>query len=423
MLRIGAVLIALAAAAHAGRGGKVRSGGGGNWHLPYPLLPYNGEITGDWMAIQQEAGRLFDRVLWMNASVEVTGHIWMYPRQAQYYHRIISRLPNGTQMCEAGFGSGLSTLGYLRANPGLKLTTFDLWEDTQGRFGFDPVMHERKKLAEKELLSHFADRWTLVKGNSYETIPAFFERNGHVKCDVVHVDGNHTRGGVLTDLVFFQPQVAPDHLVLMDDLQYRDIQRALGDFSSAVDDAHCFRTDRRDLRFTGRLTSKKNRKNWCHFTFRRDWSPDEGYLKYFHQITGRDIPPSIVRMAQDQAAKAKGQPKEANKHQATGEGAGAEDDAERPPPPSTPRTFGSAKEAAQAAVDAAAEASAAAKRANDAAAAAAAAAGIPFNIPTHGEGAASSESTLPVAVTLIAAFTVIGGVVFAATRGRARGRH
>eukprot|EP01062_Namystynia_karyoxenos_P063754 TRINITY_DN56556_c0_g1_i1.p1 TRINITY_DN56556_c0_g1~~TRINITY_DN56556_c0_g1_i1.p1 ORF type:complete len:465 (+),score=72.23 TRINITY_DN56556_c0_g1_i1:66-1397(+) len=318
---IAALAGVLTASCHGARGPKTRrgTGAGSAWHLSYPLLPYSGNVSQSWLDVQREAGQLFDRVLYMNVTVEVTGHIWMYPRQAQYYHQVISDLPNGTQMCEAGFGSGLSTLGYLRANRGIRLITFDLWDDTQGRFGFDPVLHQRKVVAEAELLRHFSDRWTLVKGNSFVTIPQFFERNPHVRCDVVHVDGNHTRGGVLTDLAFFQPQVAPSHLVLMDDLQYREIQGALADFSVAVENATCFRTDRRDLRFTGRLTSKKNRKNWCHFTFRRDWAPDEEFINRFLLVTGRHLPPSVLRMARAAAARARAEPRTVNRHAARAE--------------------------------------------------------------------------------------------------------
>eukprot|EP01062_Namystynia_karyoxenos_P046379 TRINITY_DN34713_c0_g1_i1.p1 TRINITY_DN34713_c0_g1~~TRINITY_DN34713_c0_g1_i1.p1 ORF type:complete len:411 (+),score=125.21 TRINITY_DN34713_c0_g1_i1:83-1234(+) len=296
---LGACLVAcaLAPGASASRRG---------WRLPLPLLPYPGNRTAEWTAVAREAGDLFNGVHRINASIEVTGHIWMYPRQSQYYHQAIAQLPPGAQMCEVGFGSGLSTLGYLRANPTLRLLTFDLWDDTQGRFGYDPVMHQRKVYAEGQLLRHFRDRWTLVKGNSYSGIPRYFLDHPEVRCDVVHIDGNHTRGGVLTDLVFFQPLVPARHFVLMDDLQYRDIQGALRDFHSAggLQDGVCFHTDRRDVAFTGRHASRRSRKNWCHFAFKRTWAPDYPFEVLFLRVTGREIPPAVLHMARAAAAAA-----------------------------------------------------------------------------------------------------------------------
>eukprot|EP01064_Diplonema_japonicum_P014051 TRINITY_DN21573_c0_g1_i1.p1 TRINITY_DN21573_c0_g1~~TRINITY_DN21573_c0_g1_i1.p1 ORF type:complete len:389 (+),score=60.88 TRINITY_DN21573_c0_g1_i1:44-1168(+) len=285
-----AILAALVPAALTRKGSR---GGAKKWALrTVPLMYFNGEGVDmkSFTDIKHEARELFGRVLNMNRTVEVTGHIWMFPNQAQYYHKIVQAEKRGSTLCEVGFGSGLSSLGYLRSNPDIKLLTFDLWDDTMGRFGFDPVMHKRKELAADYLKSQFGDRWTLVKGDSYRTIPQYFLDNPSVMCDIIHVDGNHTRGGVLTDLVFFQTRAKRQHQVLIDDLQFVDVQNALLDAWKTIGFANCYKTLHRDLSFVGRKTNKHASKYWCRLMYNTSFEPDAEFKQNFLKVSGLPLP-------------------------------------------------------------------------------------------------------------------------------------
>ena len=216
----------------------------------------------------------------------------MFPDQASYYQHQISQMPQGGQMCEVGFGSGLSSLGYLRSNPNITLLTFDLWEDSQGRFGQDPYLKIRKEVGAEHLRSNFGDRWKLIKGDSRISIPEFVKQNPRYACDTIHIDGDHTRSGALVDLVFFQTLAKPLHTVLIDDLQFDVIQKAVQDFYSGLRQMDCYVTNNRDTWFLGRAGKKKATKYWCRLEFDLEWSVqrDPAFLGHFKEVTGMDLP-------------------------------------------------------------------------------------------------------------------------------------
>ncbi|KAJ9472265.1 hypothetical protein DIPPA_56920 [Diplonema papillatum] len=243
--------------------------------------------------VRQEAVEVFRQILNVNTSTEVTGHIWMFPQQAMSYHTTVQRHSNYTQICEVGFGCGLSSLGYLRANPTARLLTFDLWNDTLGRFGYDPVMAARKDLAAAYLRREFGDRWQLVKGDSYETIPSYFAKRPELGCDIIHIDGNHTEGGVLTDLLFFQTRARPNHIALIDDLQFHEIQDAFSMMLPALSYVACWQTKFRDLAFLGRKASANARKTWCKFRYDLAWSPGATFKARFNDVAGVTIPATM----------------------------------------------------------------------------------------------------------------------------------
>ena len=269
------------------------------WRFNAPLKKWtwdgvDNELFG---RVKAEARGLFGQLYDLNASVEVTGHIWMFPDQASFYQRQVQDMLPGQRLCEVGFGSGLSSLGYLRSNPNISLLTFDLWEDRKARWGDgDEYLKLRKEMGYAHLMKHFSDRWTLVKGDAKQTIPRYAATHGDTMCDVIHIDGEHTRGGILSDLMYFQTLANPLHTVLVDDLQFDDLQKGLRDFSDAIRMMDCYTTEKRDVKFTGHGRKRKSTKWWCRLEYNVSWSAETspGFPHYFTSLTNRKIPEVIM---------------------------------------------------------------------------------------------------------------------------------
>eukprot|EP00754_Rhynchopus_humris_P026243 Rhum_TRINITY_DN15003_c2_g5::Rhum_TRINITY_DN15003_c2_g5_i2::g.133085::m.133085 len=269
------------------------------WRFEAPLKRWTWEGVDHELygRVKAEARGLFGRLFDLNASVEVTGHIWMFPDQASFYQRQVQDMLPGQRLCEVGFGSGLSSLGYLRSNPNISLLTFDLWEDKRARWGDgDEYLKRRKEMGYEHLMKFFSNRWTLVKGDAKVTIPRYAAMHGNTMCDVIHIDGEHTRGGILSDLMYFQTLAKPLHTVLVDDLQFDDLQKGLRDFNDAIRLMDCYTTDKRDVKFTGPGRRKKSTKWWCRLEYNVSWSAETspGFPDYFTTLTNRTIPDVIM---------------------------------------------------------------------------------------------------------------------------------
>lgn len=107
--------------------------------------------------------------------------------------------PKVKTICETGFGSGISSLFWLNSAPNATLHTFDTEfpssavEFLQQRFGRERVM--------------------LHPGNSRDTLPTF-----GALCDIVSVDGDHSKGGSFNDIQLLHKNAHSDTVLLADDM-------------------------------------------------------------------------------------------------------------------------------------------------------------------------------------------------------------
>ena len=137
--------------------------------------------------------------------------------------------------------------------------------------------------------SQLGKRWQLIKGKSGEEIPRYFETHKEKLCDLIHVDGSHTREGVFSDLTFMQIRANKDHIVLVDDVQFPTIQLGILDAGEFLTSICCYKTRSRDLSFVGRRASVHAKKIWCRMTFNVSWIPSGAFKQRFASVTGYDI--------------------------------------------------------------------------------------------------------------------------------------
>ena len=275
---------------------------GRKWRLPSRLGRWRWEGVNQtaFDTLYLEARTLYHELVQVKPDVEVTGGIWHWIEQAAHYHTQVQQLKKGQRMCEVGFGAGLSTLGYLRANPDITLLTFDLWTDTQARqSATDEYLQQRKEISYKYLKKHFGDRWTLVKGDSKDEIPKYIAEHPGLECDLIHIDGEHTRKGLFIDLVYFQRLATLEHSVLIDDLQYDDLQRGVRDYAQGIRRYECFSTPKPNLHFevkaarVGKTRTRNALHHWCRLEYNLDFVPGDtpGWAELFSTLTsGRQLP-------------------------------------------------------------------------------------------------------------------------------------
>ena len=84
LLRVGSILSAIGLM----RAKRVKRGTGSIWMLKGVPVKLSNYRMGDneFRNAKRKAQELFHRVLSINQTVEVTGHVWMFPGQAWYYH-------------------------------------------------------------------------------------------------------------------------------------------------------------------------------------------------------------------------------------------------------------------------------------------------------------------------------------------------
>ena len=139
--------------------------------------------------------------------------------QSRFYYWL-ARRPWVKTICEIGFNAGHSTLQWLTGSDDTVVYSFDIGEYDYTR----PMAGYLNKT--------FPGRLHLTFGNSLETVPRFTATNRNVKCDVVVVDGGHTREVGLGDLRNMQVLANMQrHVLVFDDLPsgYAKFLTALGE--------------------------------------------------------------------------------------------------------------------------------------------------------------------------------------------------
>ena len=105
-----------------------------------------------------------------------------YSQQIPQQVEDLIKLSKGSniQVMEIGFNAGHSAEIFLKNNPTLKLTSFDLGS------------HDYLYTAKKYIDGAYPNRHTLILGDSTVTIPEYINNNPYKKFDLIFIDGGHS---------------------------------------------------------------------------------------------------------------------------------------------------------------------------------------------------------------------------------------
>ena len=115
---------------------------------------------------------------------------------------------------EIGFNAGHSSELFLKTNPRVEVTSFDIME------------HDYASTGKKYIDQHYPGRHTLIKGDSTKTIKNFAKRPNHQKFDFIFIDGCHEYKVAFEDILNMRKLTHKDTLVIVDDLQYAKVYKA-----------------------------------------------------------------------------------------------------------------------------------------------------------------------------------------------------
>lgn len=112
------------------------------------------------------------------------------------------------EMMEIGFNAGHSADCFLKNNPQLLLTSFDL--------GAHPYV----KSAKDYIDATYSERHTLILGNSTVTVPKYIQENKDKKFDVIFIDGGHDYPIANADVNNCMNLANKETIVILDDTMY-----------------------------------------------------------------------------------------------------------------------------------------------------------------------------------------------------------
>jgi hypothetical protein len=159
----------------------------------------------------------------------VIGHVAAHPAQYYYYAREASS-ESIKNICEIGFGPGMSIILHLIMNPHARVYVWDLYPDGAA-FGSNVGQSQRAAMAYFDRYPDIGARFVKLKGDSKTLVPEFAKQNPDFKCDLVIIDGDHTPPAPYTDIKNMQALSHKDTVLLMDDVNMtpEELDRAVKD--------------------------------------------------------------------------------------------------------------------------------------------------------------------------------------------------
>lgn len=120
----------------------------------------------------------------------------------------LTNTPN-INMMEIGFNAGHSSDIFLKNNPTLTLTSFDIGS------------HDYIYTGKNYIDSNYPNRHTLIIGDSTSTIPAYINETS-TKFDVLFIDGCHDYNIVIQDVDNCMKLAHKDSIIILDDTIYTE---------------------------------------------------------------------------------------------------------------------------------------------------------------------------------------------------------
>lgn len=114
-----------------------------------------------------------------------------------------------TSVLEIGFNGGHSAELFLKENPNIHVTSFDIGH------------HNYVKIGKEYIDVKYPNRHTLIIGNSLKTIPEYYKKNTNKKFDIIFIDGGHDYDTSFGDLKNCRSLAHKNTIVIMDDTIYR----------------------------------------------------------------------------------------------------------------------------------------------------------------------------------------------------------
>jgi predicted O-methyltransferase YrrM len=134
------------------------------------------------------------------------GHCQEVPKQVDDLIRLTSG--SGIHLMEIGFNGGHSSHVFLKMNPSLSVTSFDLG------------IHDYVLTAKQFIDTTYPGRHTLLVGDSTVSVPKYSNHNPNKTFDVIFIDGGHEYETASADLENCRKLATKDTIVIMDDTIY-----------------------------------------------------------------------------------------------------------------------------------------------------------------------------------------------------------
>ena len=146
----------------------------------------------------------------------ILGHTGFHYEKARALASVFAD-PRVETVCEIGFNAGHSMLNALLAREGIQIISFDLGEywDVYSKYSY--------QLLQKS----FPEQVTVVLGDSTSTVPKFIRERPDQKCNVIFIDGGHTKEVAAADIFNMAPMANRTfHRLIVDDADWGDVRVA-----------------------------------------------------------------------------------------------------------------------------------------------------------------------------------------------------
>ena len=136
--------------------------------------------------------------------------------QRQQFAELLTVHPHVTEVLEIGLNAGHSAEAFLKQCPNLKrLVSIDInW-------------HPYTAHAVAYLSSMYRERFVFMAGDSLVKVPELASMHPEQKFDLIFIDGNHNYDYCFRDIVNARALARPNALILIDDYENPDVQRAI----------------------------------------------------------------------------------------------------------------------------------------------------------------------------------------------------
>lgn len=160
-------------------------------------------MRGPWPALQSQLVKTVQAI--PDFAKFHAGHSAQFIQQQFFLTSLLRNLPGPNTVCETGFNVGHSSLLWMASDPNATLYSFDL-----GQWIYSNTAREFVK-------KYAQGRATVTFGDSTKTVPAFAEAHPEVSCNLIFVDGGHTKEIAFEDIKNFEAMANENFNVLVVD--------------------------------------------------------------------------------------------------------------------------------------------------------------------------------------------------------------